>query len=206
MQIDNVLFDLGGVLYEIAPDKMQNAFLQLGEKYGASLSRPEIFAVFEDMERGLFGEAEFFDALRSAADMPATDDELRAAWNAVLVGPYSYAARLSAAAAVGRRVALLSNTNLLHYRQFITETQAIFAPMERLFFSFEIGRRKPDRTAFEFVVESMSLAPERTLFVDDSLVNVEAARRMGFRVYHATAPQKMVADLSAWLTLPDPKI
>jgi putative hydrolase of the HAD superfamily len=131
--------------------------------------------------------------------MPASDEEIREAWNAILVGPYAYAQRLTSLAARGRRVALLSNTNRIHHEHFKSQTEKVFEPMERLFFSYEIGSRKPDPQAFMHVVEKTGFRPENTLFVEDTPANVESARRLGFRVYAVGDPWRMNAELSAWL-------
>lgn len=43
---------------------------------------------------------------------------------------------------------------------------------------------KPDPAIFHLIRERYSLIPERTLFIDDTLENVESARREGFQVWH----------------------
>lgn len=196
MKIENVLFDLGGVLYEIAPARMREAFAALSMKYGVAPERDELFKIFDDMERGAYKEEEFFHALRHAAQMPASDDEIRSAWNAILVGPYDFAPELSRKAAEKFRVALLSNTNRIHHDCFVAQTREVFAPMERLFFSFEIGLRKPDPEAFLHVVENAGFKPENTLFVEDTPANLETAKKLGFQVYHAAEPWRTFDELN----------
>ena len=196
MKIENILFDLGGVLYEISPERMRSSFFALCAQYGAAPSRDELFGVFDAMELGAFDGPEFFEEIRRTTRMPATDDELRNAWNAILVGPYPFAAKLTLMAAANRRVALLSNTNAIHRDRFHDETQDVFAPMERIFYSFEIGARKPNPEAFLHVIENTGFKPETTLFVEDTPANIEAAKSLGFQVYHATEPSRIFDDLS----------
>jgi HAD superfamily hydrolase (TIGR01509 family) len=45
---------------------------------------------------------------------------------------------------------------------------------------------KPDPAIFYLLVNRFKLAPERTLFVDHSSVNIEAAQALGFLVHHFT--------------------
>ena len=52
--------------------------------------------------------------------------------------------------------------------------------------SGEEGLIKPDPAIFDLMVNRFKLAPERTLFVDDSSTNIEAARALGFLVHHFT--------------------
>lgn len=46
--------------------------------------------------------------------------------------------------------------------------------------SGEAGCRKPDERAYHVFLDSSGLAPEEFVFVDDRLVNVQAAARLGF--------------------------
>ena len=46
------------------------------------------------------------------------------------------------------------------------------------------GMRKPDTVSFERIIEEKGLNPARTLFVDDSLPNIEGARSAGLQGVH----------------------
>ena len=50
------------------------------------------------------------------------------------------------------------------------------------------GVAKPDRRVFELLLERFDLDPTRTVFVDDSRANVEAARSVGLRAVHFESP------------------
>lgn len=45
------------------------------------------------------------------------------------------------------------------------------------------GVVKPDPRIFEILIERAGLQPQRTLFIDDSLANVEAASKLGFATH-----------------------
>ncbi|MEU0571616.1 HAD-IA family hydrolase [Nonomuraea sp. NPDC005983] len=61
--------------------------------------------------------------------------------------------------------------------------------------SAQVGVAKPDRRIYEIAAERAGAAPERCLFVDDRLENVEAARALGMTGVH----YRGVADLAAVL-------
>ena len=74
--------------------------------------------------------------------------------------------------------ACFSNTNDLHWeRQF--DDFGFDRMFDELFVSFEMGRVKPDREAFEWVVERLDVEPHEILFLDDNAINVEGARAVG---------------------------
>jgi 2-haloacid dehalogenase len=53
------------------------------------------------------------------------------------------------------------------------------------------GVAKPDPRVFELVLERFNLDPARTLFVDDSRVNVEAARGVRLRAVQFESPAQL---------------
>jgi putative hydrolase of the HAD superfamily len=61
--------------------------------------------------------------------------------------------------------------------------------------SAKVGVAKPDQRIYEIAAELAGAAPERCLFVDDRLENVQAARAFGMAGVH----YRTVADLAAVL-------
>jgi 2-haloacid dehalogenase len=57
---------------------------------------------------------------------------------------------------------------------------------EGIVISGEVGVNKPDRRIFDHLVEQFDIEPERTVFIDDSPANIDAARRLGFWVIQFT--------------------
>lgn len=57
------------------------------------------------------------------------------------------------------------------------------------------GVIKPDPRIFEILIERASLAPARTLFIDDSRANIEAAEALGFATHHFESAKELRSDL-----------
>lgn len=62
--------------------------------------------------------------------------------------------------------------------------------------SAKVGVAKPDRRIYQIAAERVGAAPERCLFVDDRLENVEAARALGMTGVH----YRSISDLHKLLT------
>ena len=75
-------------------------------------------------------------------------------------------------------------------------TLALF---EDVVVSADIGLIKPDPRIFAHAISRCRLRPARTLFVDDLLVNVEAAAAAGLRALHFTSPERLREDIDALL-------
>lgn len=54
--------------------------------------------------------------------------------------------------------------------------------------SYQIKMLKPDPATFLRTAEVLGIAPDETIFIDDSLPNVEGARKAGMEAYHFTTP------------------
>jgi glucose-1-phosphatase len=76
--------------------------------------------------------------------------------------------------------ALLSNSNALHWARVVDDL-GLGAAFDHHFVSHLTGRIKPDVEAFQEVVDSLSCRPEQVLFLDDNILNVEAAKRFGMQ-------------------------
>jgi putative hydrolase of the HAD superfamily len=91
---------------------------------------------------------------------------------------------------------MLSNTSDLHIRHFEPMFQkaagySLKDVFTQCFYSHIIGLHKPDQEAFKFVLKSAGILAEETLFLDDNIHNVKAAKSLGFNVIHITENLRM---------------
>jgi glucose-1-phosphatase len=76
----------------------------------------------------------------------------------------------------------LSNTNSIHWNAHFAKW-ALMTGFDHSFLSFEIGAVKPDQELFQFVADAIAAPPERTLFLDDNILNIDAALSFGFQAH-----------------------
>jgi HAD superfamily hydrolase (TIGR01509 family) len=76
--------------------------------------------------------------------------------------------------------ALLSNSNSLHWPRVLGDF-GLGELFEHRFVSHLTGRIKPDRDAFDHVVSTLGCDAASVFFLDDNLLNVEAARAAGMQ-------------------------
>ena len=81
------------------------------------------------------------------------------------------------------RLALLSNTNEVHWDQVTAGCQT-FCRFSEVFLSFDTGLYKPSRAAFLHAVDVLHCRPADVLYFDDSERNVESARSVGIDAHH----------------------
>lgn len=191
--IKNIIFDLGGVIYELDfPGFNRNLTLLQKQSNGAEIySRLKQPGVFSDYERGKIDTVTFRQRMREELVLDASDSQIDRAWNSLLVGLFPGRLELIARLKPNFNLALLSNINPLHLEYIKSECSDIFNQFDRCFFSCELGTRKPERRIFELVLDRMNFAPHETLFIDDSPPNIEAAIALGIRAILVDQPEHL---------------
>ena len=182
-----IVFDFGNVLIEIDPSRSVEAFQTLGAPARLHLDAD----FFHEVETGALSTDGFRDALRRELKWAASRSSLDAAWNALLLEvPPRTLAKLHRLRAQGYRLALLSNTNPIHIddvrRRMGPHGYAAFARcFERVFYSFDLGLRKPDPAIYAAVDRELGVSsPAEVLFVDDHAANIASAAAYGWRTLH----------------------
>ena len=99
---------------------------------------------------------------------------------------------------------VLSNTNGIHIEGFneILEAATGYANLQaigafdKVYYSYEVGLRKPDADIFSYVLQDAGLDPAHTLFMDDGPVNLAGAQSVGLQTQLIT-PEYTIMDLFA---------
>ena len=96
-----------------------------------------------------------------------------------------------------RKVGLISNA-WSGLREFITR-QKLEDVFDEMIISAEVGLIKPDPRIYRLALEKLGTLPEESVFLDDVLVNVEAARSVGMSAIQFTQPEKTLEELKQLL-------
>lgn len=178
--IETLLFDLGGVVLGIDFGRVFAHWAQ-----AAGMAPQEVARRFEfgddylRHERGELDDAGFFRAASRAAGLGLDVRQMADGWSRIFTGPVPGMSDMLARLSPRWPLYLFSNTNPAHHVQWSQAFAAEIAPFRRLFLSHELGVRKPEPQAFRAVADAIGTPPERILFFDDTLVNVEGARAVG---------------------------
>jgi len=182
-EFDGFIFDYGGVL----------AFQQTEEDEAAMaaiLNVPrERFAELywadrEEYDKGAVSGNEYWENVGRAAgvklnasqiqDLTDRDSESWMKYDAVM---WDWIAELRRA---GKKVGMLSNmpADLGLALRSQTDRLSLF---DQVTLSFDLGVIKPDAAIYEQCLEGLGTAPDRTLFLDDRMANVQGAEVLGMR-------------------------
>ena len=95
------------------------------------------------------------------------------------------------------RTALLSNAS--PQLTELLEQLGVTDAFDVVVISGLVGVQKPDPAIYQIVLERLGLLPEETIFVDDFIENIEAARDLGMDTLHFRAGMEWRGDLERQL-------
>jgi FMN phosphatase YigB (HAD superfamily) len=182
-----VLFDLGGVLVELSGLTLLQSWL------GNRMSEEEIYTfwltspVVRAFETGKMQPEIFGERLVVELSLPVSGDEFLSAFCSWMQGVFPESVELV------RRVprtfirASLCNSNALHW-PVLMANQDFRQAFDHHFASHLMGKIKPDEEAFQHVLGALGCSAPEVLYVDDSRLNVEAAKKIGINAFQVRGP------------------
>jgi len=193
--IDTIIFDFGDIFINLDKQATISGLQKLGmTEWNSEFDRLNLL-----FETGDISHDDFLAGFQE--QLPnASKEEILQAWNAVLADFPLYRLEFLQMLSKKYRLFLLSNTDSIHIETFQNTTGISFYSdfyqcFEKVYFSFEIGKRKPNPEAYQYIINKHELSPKRTLFVDDKKENTDAAAALGLHVWNLQVGQEDVVDL-----------
>jgi putative hydrolase of the HAD superfamily len=193
--INTIIFDFGDIFINLDKQATVEGLKKLGLKeWNEDLNQLNM-----QFEKGEIPQEEFLLGIQK--NIPnASFVEILEAWNAILLDFPLYRLEFLQKLSKKYRLFLLSNTDSIHIETFEQETGISFYSdfyqcFEKVYFSFEIGMRKPDAEIFNYLIQKHELSVKNTLFVDDKKENTDAALSLGFHVWNLQVGQEDVINL-----------
>ena len=199
MELTDIIFDLGGVLLDLNMQGIGQACQRLGidqelffvktDAKNTSTVCQGISAstVITDYQVGQVSSEEFLSLVLGHCAENITSEMVADAWNACIgVIPNERLDMILDLRSRGFHTHLLSNTNDLHWeeikrRYFSTDGYTCADLFDNVFVSHEMHLAKPEPEIYHKAVRQIGRPAAQCLFIDDTLINVEAAQREGLQ-------------------------
>lgn len=193
--INTIIFDFGDIFINLDKEASINGL----KKLGLTAWNEDLNQLNFQFEKGQISEENFLLGIQKHVPN-ASIDEILTAWNAILLDFPLRRLEFLQKLTTKYRLFLLSNTDSIHIETFEREHGASFYSdfyqcFEKVYYSFEMGMRKPDAEIFNYVLKKHDLTPACTLFIDDKKENTDAATALGIQVWNLQVGQEDVINL-----------
>ncbi len=200
--INAIIFDFGDVFINLNKETSIEEF----KKLGLDGPNEDLIAQNDLFEKGKITELEFINSF-STYIPNASIEEIVKAWNSI-IGDFPLE-RLEFLQMLSSRyrLFLLTNTDSIHISRFehnvgMSFYSDFYRCFEKVYYSYEMGMRKPDTEIFTTILSKHDLSPKRTLYVDDKKDNTDAAESLGLHVWNLKVGEEDVVDLFGQKHLP----
>ena len=204
MTIKTIIFDFGGVLYQ-TPDFSR---LKRWNKVFGLQEDPEISAILADPN-----EAEFMQKMfRGEISEDAIWQMMTEKWHISDALIKKFKRNISSKRKLNKPMAQLLGELHQRYqtgilsnagnqtRSLMVDVLGLDKLVEDIIISAEEGVIKPESAIYEIALSRLNAAPETTLFLDDYLPNVEAARKLGMAAVQFIDNQQATSEIRTFLT------
>jgi glucose-1-phosphatase len=192
------MFDLGKVLIDFDPYISCRKIALLAGKSPRDIV--EVFSgnpLIKSFEEGAVSPQSFYLAVRRLIDLDIPFEQFSLIWNNIFYVTDENRAVHEIIRSLSPRytLAMLSNTNELHYAYLKTAVPAL-SLFQHLFASCEMGVTKPDPRIYRKALAALGAEPAQVFYTDDRPEMVEAACTLGIRGFVYTGSVQLKNDLA----------
>ncbi len=200
--IETVVFDLGGVLIDWNPRYVYNTVFEDPKEVEFFLTEVCSNSWNAEQDRG----RTFEEAIRiKQAEFPKYHREIAfyfERWTEMIGGPINDTVEILEKLFSERKTRLYALTNWsAETFPFAWENYSFLKLFEGILVSGKENLIKPDPKIYELLLSRFDIQPEKSLFIDDSLKNVEGARSCNMHAIHYKSPSELKKELLSYEVL-----
>ena len=123
--------------------------------------------------------------IKQSEKLNIKESDFISAWNAMLLKIPNERIEFIKKLKKDHNIFLLINTNEIHIKKFETDLRKnnllkdFQNCFDQIYYSSNMGMRKPDKNCFNKVLEDHNLKAQETLLIDDSAQHIEGAKSVG---------------------------
>ena len=193
--IEIIVFDLGGVIVNVNFDSpLGMLFDNSGTPGNTFKNKSDFSSLLRQYETGKISAVNFHERITDHLEIELSFDEFKSASNNAIEAGDDGMDGIVKTLSKKYQLAILSNTNPLHY-DHIKEKYSIIGLFEHILLSYETRALKPDIEAYEKLMQATLKSPSQHLFIDDRIENINAAKEIGMDGIHYKTINGLIAAL-----------
>ena len=192
--IEVLLFDMGGVLFDISAGvRCMLQWMNWSINEEQLLRRWTSSSPVRQFELGEIDSRAFAEAIVRDFHLPVSESEFIRKYSTWFESPYDGAVEMVQRLSKEYITASFTNTNEIQWSKFCES--GLVEHMKYNFASHEIGKLKPDKEGFAYVIDHLNCDPRKILFFDDTQVNVDVANLMNIHGYKVRGIEELKVKL-----------
>lgn len=197
-----IVFDLGKVIFDYDLNIISKS-LSKYSKEKTLFNNMEQFLysnmdLFSKYEKGLISSRDFYKKIVNLLSLQNLSfEDFSNIWNNIFT-PNQEVIDLIISLSYRYELALLSNTNELHFDFLYKKYSDFFMNFKKLHLSYLMNLRKPEKEIYEQVVRIHNVEPCDIFFTDDNQQNVYSAMIVGIKAYTFKNVSKLIQDLNSF--------
>ncbi len=189
------LFDIGRVLLDFDFEQSLKKLLPPGTPNAAQVIEC-ILGRKDSLEAGSITPEDYTDWALNILQNNVSASQFRDAWCDIFTINQPMWQNIYELNALGHRLILISNISAIHCPWIFTAFPQ-FSNFEASILSFKVRALKPQVDIYQFAIRNYDLVPEETLYIDDSLENIQTGKQLGFKCWQYDINNH--ADFEQWL-------
>jgi len=191
----NIIFDVGNVICEWNPGKIVAQIINDPDRHQEIL---ELIFRHNDWHELDKGSITLVEAIANAtARCTLEPEKIAALYNgtpASLLTMPSMVETIHDLSSRGFHLYVLSNMQK-HCWEYLTANYNFWTLFTGIVVSYRVNLIKPDPKIFRYILEKYDLKPANTLYLDDTIENINAANKFGLNTIHVVNLDDCISDL-----------
>lgn len=177
----NFLVDIGNVLLTLDFESSLKRLVP-SEKGDASEIIEVLLERKHDFEAGRISTDDYVDWASKLLGFGGPKTEFVEVWCDIFKKNEPMWSLMRTLKGAGHKLILFSNINPMHAAH-IYEAYPEFSIFDASVFSYKVGAAKPEEEIYQHAIDTYSLTPEKTVYIDDLQANIAEGRRHGFNCW-----------------------
>jgi epoxide hydrolase-like predicted phosphatase len=191
-----LIFDLGKVVFDLSFDQVFQYWASAsGQQADAIKDSFQFDEFFDKFERGEVSNNLFRTKISQRLNLQLTDEVFDEGWCSLYLDTYAGIDTLLRSLQEQYQLVALTNTNGIHKQVWEAKYEKSLSHFDKVFCSHELKTRKPEKLAYQCVLDYLGVKPQQTIFLDDSYANTEGAAQLGIKTILVESQQQMHTDL-----------
>lgn len=178
--INTIIFDMGNVLIDFRWRELYREMGLEGAEFDRMAAATTLSPFWNEFDRGVLSDEEMLAGFIERA--PELENEIRRFFFEEFHGllkEFDYSAQwLGSLRKKGYKVLILSNFSEKALRECADEL-GYMKEATGLVISCKVGMIKPNEDIYRYLIDTYDVVPEEAVFIDDTLANVQTARKLG---------------------------